>query len=748
MIKTFINGSAESVEYTDTPSFNAPPSNIDIYMLASVDAISPPDAREWDFTVDIPNERISTLPNGYTIMIADTREAIESGYGYKVLFKKSEYYGIEHYRIKVNAPFYIGIGNTDEAISPGDLSIYTVETFLDSHFAFAILGESAKCILFKDDTEPCAVYVNGERQDNISYIPTSAEGADSVSYKSEYKNNLRTLQIKGNTVQKESVVQEGILPSEYQEVEYIESTGTQYIDTGFKPNQNTKVELKCQYISLASSSIFGSNPYFVLTTGDSRFRFRYNSNSLSLKDSASILAKLTLDKNKAYFNDELVGTFTEATFQSPYNALLFARGTESGGIEEKCSAKLYYAKLWDNGVLVRDYIPCYRKNDNVIGLYDLVNGVFYTNAGTGTFLKGADVSTQIGGTTNPTIANPAPITNCGNGQIEVVAKGVNLFNLTVDDFLNGSNVGSGKRVTLTLKPNTQYTLSSNAEMYGPQATNIWFNGTQTDVNGVWINHPRTTTTDSNGELYILIRTESITNIFENYWIQLVEGAEPLPYEPYFNSTVSIPANVVLESGANETLLELAKIGDIADTITIDRVNNEVKYIQRICRVRPFVNVGGTLEYDSYDSPYYNVDLWWFTLNKPATLDVGKCEFAKVDTITETETDFCVEIGNTYMIIGIPKSLSINTPEALESYLMQTGNFGLSIFYVLEEPIEWTITDNMESMGNTVNLKTMLLEWAKNTKNQTNIIEITSTPSVTKTSVNYAKWGGVPNENNT
>jgi hypothetical protein len=153
----------------------------------------------------------------------------------------------------------------------------------------------------------------------------------------------------------------------------------------------------------------------------------------------------------------------------------------------------------------------------------------------------------------------------------------------------------------------------------------------------------------------------------------------------------------------------------------------------------------------YDSQYYADDLWEFTLNKYAQSGIGKCEFAKVDAITETETDFCVDIGSNGIIIGIPKSLGLNSPEALESYLAQTGNSGLSIEYVLEEPIEWTITDNMESMesmGSTVNLKTDLLDWAKNTKNQTNIIEITSTPSVTKTSVNYAKWGGVPNENNT
>lgn len=47
--------------------------------------------------------------------------------------------------------------------------------------------------------------------------------------------------------------------------------------------------------------------------------------------------------------------------------------------------------MWDDNELVRDFIPCYRKSDGVIGLYDLVNDVFYTNLGTGQFTKGKNI---------------------------------------------------------------------------------------------------------------------------------------------------------------------------------------------------------------------------------------------------------------------------------------------------------------------------------------------------------------------
>ena len=54
--------------------------------------------------------------------------------------------------------------------------------------------------------------------------------------------------------------------------------------------------------------------------------------------------------------------------------------------------KIYNAKVYDNNILIRNLVPCYRKSDNVIGMLDMVNNVFYTNAGSGTFTKGNNVN--------------------------------------------------------------------------------------------------------------------------------------------------------------------------------------------------------------------------------------------------------------------------------------------------------------------------------------------------------------------
>ena len=128
---------------------------------------------------------------------------------------------------------------------------------------------------------------------------------------------------------------------------------------------------------------------------------------------------------------------------------------------------------------------------------------------------------------------------------EIVSTGRNLFNLTAEDFKNGTIYGEGEKVTLKLKPNTQYTLSSNTPLYMDNATSIWFNGASTSTDGVWINQPKTTTTDEKGELFISIRITEIDTIFEEYWLMLNYGSSALPYEPYTQSVLSLPEAVEL-----------------------------------------------------------------------------------------------------------------------------------------------------------------------------------------------------------
>ena len=56
--------------------------------------------------------------------------------------------------------------------------------------------------------------------------------------------------------------------------------------------------------------------------------------------------------------------------------------------------RLYSLKMFKSNVLVANYIPCYYTDNgnDVIGIYDTVSGEFMAGAGSGSFIKGNDIS--------------------------------------------------------------------------------------------------------------------------------------------------------------------------------------------------------------------------------------------------------------------------------------------------------------------------------------------------------------------
>ena len=69
---------------------------------------------------------------------------------------------------------------------------------------------------------------------------------------------------------------------------------------------------------------------------------------------------------------------------------LFAQ--RASAVDRWSIAKLYSCKMYNNSIIVRDFVPVKRISDNVYGLWDKVNEVFYENAGTGAFTGGPAVN--------------------------------------------------------------------------------------------------------------------------------------------------------------------------------------------------------------------------------------------------------------------------------------------------------------------------------------------------------------------
>ena len=85
---------------------------------------------------------------------------------------------------------------------------------------------------------------------------------------------------------------------------------------------------------------------------------------------------------------KLKSSFT-SPFVSNYGIYLFANNSAGSAIQ-KTNAKLYSCQIYDNDVLVRDFVPCINASGE-IGLYDSVGKKFYGNAGTGVF-TGSEVA--------------------------------------------------------------------------------------------------------------------------------------------------------------------------------------------------------------------------------------------------------------------------------------------------------------------------------------------------------------------
>lgn len=188
----------------------------------------------------------------------------------------------------------------------------------------------------------------------------------------------------------------------YTPLEYIESTGTQYIDTGYKPNTNTKLEIGASTTDTTNDKpLFGVrksngvdgflcwfNPQVAEQPG---FAVGSMSNTYTSYGIATGVRHDVTLSNSLFTMNELSYSFDAQTFTSSYNLYLLALNKADVLDDRLFYGRLYYTRIYESDVLVRDYVPVKRVSDGAIGLFDRVGQTFYANAGTGKFTAGAEV---------------------------------------------------------------------------------------------------------------------------------------------------------------------------------------------------------------------------------------------------------------------------------------------------------------------------------------------------------------------
>ena len=183
------------------------------------------------------------------------------------------------------------------------------------------------------------------------------------------------------------------LPKEYQEVEYIQNTGDSYIVLDFK-----YADIKFKFVvtpddyrqtmqmGYGGSRMVG----FIKESGVAAIIPVINgaAQSVSIPSSETTIHTIEIrHSDNALIIDGVNaasgGSFTNDTIFSVFHRVPYTF--------PKMKGKMYVLQRNYGEGYIDQYIPCYRKADNVAGMYDIVNGVFYTNAGTGTFEVGVDV---------------------------------------------------------------------------------------------------------------------------------------------------------------------------------------------------------------------------------------------------------------------------------------------------------------------------------------------------------------------
>ena len=192
--------------------------------------------------------------------------------------------------------------------------------------------------------------------------------------------------------------------AEYIPIEYLESTGTQWIDTRVIPNNNTGMII--DYYATRSEK-----PRIAYIRENS-FYFGISENSTEINANINIMRgtqiirvgslygagtgryKINIDKTNVSItspdNSITTVTFDSSQIQHQYNysLLLFTSNLDGNiVINDTANIKIYSCKFYDNNVLVRDFIPVLDKN-GVPCMYDKVEKKFYYNAGTGQFVAG------------------------------------------------------------------------------------------------------------------------------------------------------------------------------------------------------------------------------------------------------------------------------------------------------------------------------------------------------------------------
>ena len=197
------------------------------------------------------------------------------------------------------------------------------------------------------------------------------------------------------------MIRQSSLPTSYERLEYIENTSTAYIDCGILLNKKdvAALQFKVSDIKNYTNQWMGANVYL---------QIRCTPNSVS--NGLESLYISNMDVVKAYYNDlkyylSVNNKTIVRTWEKDINynsSLSLFRLVGISTYFTRC--KIHFAKVYIKDSLTRHFIPCKRKSDGMIGMYDLVEKKFYTSPNGVAFMGGVKSKVFIASLFEPAMA--------------------------------------------------------------------------------------------------------------------------------------------------------------------------------------------------------------------------------------------------------------------------------------------------------------------------------------------------------
>ena len=232
------------------------------------------------------------------------------------------------------------------------------------------------------------------QKDNLN---GTLSGNDNWIYQGNKNNYI--IEKNGNVYVRENFIIYGNspnnLPQEFQQVEYIESTGTQYIDTEYYANGDSGYIYKYSD-NKQNGVMFGAynndwttgNGFYINVNRDSYNPFLHYYSNTRIPIGYNTSGMIQINKGTVYINNIQYISLNSRSFFVNVPTFIFCGNWMGNRLEQPTQYKLHFFYIYENNIFIRKFFPCYSKTTNEVGLYDTVNNQFYTNQGTGTFLKG------------------------------------------------------------------------------------------------------------------------------------------------------------------------------------------------------------------------------------------------------------------------------------------------------------------------------------------------------------------------